>query len=193
MVFTSDYLTDSAVGGKVMPDIAVRDAFRGRRVAGAALVFLSLPITLIWVRFGLPPQFNFGGFTFALGGPGLLAFGLWAAFPRRAPAVRLLITDDRLVVQPGTKETVIPLSALIQITKDRPLTGKHDRLSFETSDTQAMLNIYHTTHEAADIINLISIRLEGRGGHLVERQSDVLGAPTGVWQLRAGRPFGDDG
>lgn len=176
-----------------MTDIAVQEVFRSRRVAGAALMFIAFPITLMWLRFGLPLRFSFANFVFMTGGPGLLFFGLWAAFPQRPPAVRLLISDDRLVVNTGKRQTVIALDDLICVTKDRPLLANHDRLTLETADDKAQLYIVQMTHEAADIINLISVRLEGRGQHLVEGRSDVLGARTGVWEVVTGNPFEKSG
>jgi len=172
-----------------MADIAVQEVFRTRRVAGAALVFIALPSTLIWLRFGLPMQFVLADFVLVLGGPGLLSLGLWAAFPRRRPAVRLIISDARLVVHPGARQTEISLDDLIRVTKVRPLMAKCDRLVFECADTKTRLNVIHLTHEAADIIALVSIRLEDRGKYLVEGRSDVLGALTGVWDVVTGDPF----
>lgn len=169
--------------------VEITQSFRGRRAAGGALIVIALPLILIWLRFGPPMLFRFADMLFVIAGPGLLLFGLWAAFPQRAPAVQLRIEEARLVIRPGPRETVVPLDALIRITKDRPLTGKHDRLLFETADLSAQMNVFHMTHEAADIIALVSMRLEGQGRHLVEGRSDVLGAPTGVWDVVTGNPF----
>lgn len=173
--------------------VEIMQSLRGRRVAGGVLIVIALPLILIWLRFGPPMQFRLADMLFVIGGPGLLLLGLWAAFPQRGPAVQLRIEHERLVIRPGPRETVVSLDALTRITKDRPLTGKHDRLLFDTADGGVWMNVFQMTHEAADIIALVSMRLEERGRYLVEGRSDVLGAPTGVWDVVTGNPFAKEG
>lgn len=171
-----------------MDDVRIRQEFRIRRVAGGALLFIGLPLTLIWVRFGLPPRFVFADLVMILAGPGLVLLGLWAAFPRGKPAVRLLITDVHVVVGNGKKQATVPWADLRRVIKSRPF-GKEHRLTFETADDAVHLQLVHLTHTHQEILNLISIRLETMGKYLAEGRTEIAGAPNGIWDVVVGNPF----
>ncbi|WP_341367231.1 hypothetical protein [Yoonia sp. BS5-3] len=173
-------------------DTYIKQSFRTRRAAGGLLVFIALPITLIWLRFGLPLAWEFDDLLFVLGGPGLLLTGLWAAFPQASPQIRMIIGDEIVKIYVGQAEHIVKLCDLQQITKTRPLTSKSDRLAFETADGSVVFDVIQLTHEADDILNLISIRLEGQGRHLHQVRTDVLGAPSGIWTVAQGNPFERD-
>ena len=175
-----------------MPDVRIRQEFRGRRVAGGALVFIGLPLTLIWLRFGLPLRFVFADLLMILAGPGMVLLGLLAAFPKGKPAVRLLITDDNLVVGSGDKQVTVQLADLLRVIKSRPF-GREYKLTFETSDDAIPFVLVHLTHTHLEIINLISIRLETMGKYLAEGRTEIAGAPNGVWDVVIGNPFEKDG
>jgi hypothetical protein len=171
-----------------MADVRIRQEFRTRRVAGGALVFIGLPLTLIWVRFGLPPRFVFADLLMILAGPGMVLLGLWAAFPRGKPAVRLLITDDNLVVGSGENQVTVPLTDLQRVIKSRPL-GREHMLTFETADAAVPFLLIHLTHTHLEIVNLVSMRLEQMGRYLAEGRTEIAGAPNGVWEVMNGNPF----
>lgn len=173
-------------------DTYIREDFRFRHVGGGLLVFIALPLTLIWARFGFPLRYDVVDILFVLAGPGLLLAGLWAAFPRRAPRVRLIIGDEVLRIVNRREEITIPLDELHSI--QRRHVGQHgqQRLTFKTAQASIRFDVVHMTHEAADIINLVGIRLEKKGKHLREGRTDVLGAPNGIWEVRIGNPFEDD-
>lgn len=172
----------------MVADTVVRDSFRGRRVGGGLLVFLGLPLTLIWARFGLPLRFEFVDLLMILSGPGLVSMGLWAAFPRRKPAVRLLITDDHVVVGRGDKQVTVQLAELLRVIKSHPF-GREHVLTFETADAAVPLVLAHLTHTHLEILNLVSIRLEGMGKYLAEGRTEIAGAPNGCWDVMTGNPF----
>ncbi|MDX8347857.1 hypothetical protein SLH49_07655 [Cognatiyoonia sp. IB215446] len=173
-------------------DTYIREDFRFRRVGGGLLVFIAIPLTLFWARFGLPLRYDFVDLLFILAGPGLLLAGLWAAFPRRAPRVRLIIGDEVLRIINRREETTIPLDDLRSIQRRHPGRQSQQRLSFNTDGNSIRFDVVHMTHEAADIINLVGIRLEKKGKHLREGRTDVLGAPNGIWEVRIGNPFEDE-
>ncbi|WP_108816508.1 hypothetical protein [Loktanella sp. Alg231-35] len=170
-----------------MAETYITQTHRPRRVGGALLVVIALPLTLIAARFGLPYAESFSDFWPLLGGPLLLIAGLWAAFPRHPPAVRLTITDDMMRFHALQKD--IPLDTLKSITYSMPALSKHYRLGFETDEETTPLDLVHLTHEGRDIINLISVRLEKRGKHLQEGHTAIRGAKNSIWKVLDGIPF----
>ncbi|MEL6681322.1 MAG: hypothetical protein AAFQ09_01605 [Pseudomonadota bacterium] len=170
-------------------DFEIYEDFRFRRAGGWLLILVSLPLTLIWALVGVPPRFNFADLVFLVGGPGMLLSGLWVAFPRRAPGVKMTISADKVTILTRRGVAVLMLDDLVRIKKTRPIMGKFDRLTFETEDGAAKFDVIQLTREASDIINLISIRLEQRGKFLKQGRTDVLGALNGIWDVRAGDPF----
>lgn len=172
-----------------MVETHIRESFRQRRAGGGLLVFIGLPLTLFWARFGLPPRGVSADLFFFLAGPGVLLMGLWAAFPRRTPRIVLTLSDDAIRVRTVQGDMPIQLEDLIRVTKTRPLSARFDRLTFETSDSKTVLDVIQLTHEANDIIKLISIRLEKMGKYLREGRTEIMGAPSGVWDVHTGNPF----
>lgn len=172
-------------------DTLVREDFRHRRVHGGLLVFIALPLTLFWARFGFPLRYDWKDLLFFASGPGMLLCALWAAFPTRAPAVRLRIKDDELVLHqrgPRAGDYTIALVDLVRIQRPSKLI-KQDRLIFATKDGEVTMDVVQLTHTATEILNLVSIRLENQSKHLFETTSPVLGAGTGIWEVREGNPF----
>ena len=170
-----------------MADTRIREDFRGRRVGGGLLVFIALPLTLFTTRFVLPDAQGLSDALIFLAGPALLALGLWAAFPRRRPAVRMTIGDDAVTIH--TPNRVIALDEIKTITQRRPALAKHDELDFETTKDSVSFAVMQLTHEAPDIIHLINVRLEKRGKYLRQKRSEVLGSLTGTWEVQVGVPF----
>ncbi len=174
-----------------MADVYIRESFRPRRVGGALFVVIGLPITLFWLRFGFPLRYQFADLLFAVGGPGLVLAGLWAAFPRRVPQVRLTISDEALWIVTHTGEKVIALDDLISVQWQ--YIGRHNnqRLKFRTAKTSVFFDVVHLTHDARDIINLIAMRFENRGKVMREGQARITGAPDGIWTVETGDAFED--
>ncbi|PXW70998.1 hypothetical protein C7964_102898 [Loktanella sp. PT4BL] len=165
----------------------IRDSFRIRRVAGGALLFISLPLNLILVRFAWPRVDGPTDALFLLSALLPVALGLWAAFPLRKPALRMTIRDQAVTLHSPPR--TIQLAALHSIRLHRPALAKHDQIIFKTDEDLIPFNIAHLTHDAPDIINLIGIRLENQGRHLREKRSEVLGARTGLWEVVTGAAF----
>lgn len=165
----------------------IKDSFRLRRVAGGALLFIGLPLNLILARFAWPWVDGPSDALFLFSALLPVALGLWAAFPRRKPALRMTISDQAVTFHspPGT----IQLAALQSIRLRRPAMAKHDQLIFKTDAVSILFNVMHLTHDAPDIVNLIGLRLENQGRHLREKRSDVLGARTGLWEVQIGPAF----
>jgi hypothetical protein len=113
--------------------------------------------------------------------------GLWADFPARKPALRITISDQAVTLHSPPR--TIQLAALHSIRLRRPALANHDQIIFKTDEDLIPFNVAHLTHDAPDIINLIGIRLEKQGRHLREERSDVLGAPTGLWEVQIGPAF----
>ncbi|MEM9787355.1 MAG: hypothetical protein AAF801_12690 [Pseudomonadota bacterium] len=176
-----------------MADTHIREDFRLRRVGGGLLVFIALPITLIWARFGLPLRYDFVDLLFILGGPGMLLAGLWAAFPRRAPQVRMTIGDDAIWIMTRQGEKVIALGDLISVQWHYVGRNNNQRLKFRTAKISVFFDVVHLTHEARDIINLIAIRLENQGKIMREGRARITGAPDGIWTVMEGDPFEQGG
>jgi hypothetical protein len=173
-----------------MVETQIKEDFRFRKVGGGLLIFIGLPLLLITARFILPNVSSASDALFLLPGPGLLALGVWAAFPRRKAAVRMVITDGAVqTVLPSGKGWAIQLSDLRSIAITRPILGKHDRMTFDAGSDEEILDVIQLTHEAPDILHLISMRLERQGKYLEQEISPVLGAKTGVWRVRLGNPF----
>ncbi|WP_400082625.1 hypothetical protein [Yoonia sp. R78084] len=169
-------------------DTHITESFRIRRVGGGLLIFIGLPLTLITVRFfAWSWAQNMLAVLFALTGPALVLAGLWAAFPRRKPMLRLTVSDDRITIH--SLPATIPLDALQSIRHARPVLAKHNLLIFKTQTREITFNVINLTHEAPDIINLIGMRLEMLGRFLRETRSDVLGARTGLWEVVTGAAF----
>jgi hypothetical protein len=173
-----------------MLETRITEDFRFRKVGGGLLIFLGLPLLLITARFILPNVSSASDALFLLPGPGLLALGVWAAFPRRKAAVRMVITDDTVrIFLPSGKRGAIQLSDLQSISVTRQFLGKHDRMTFDAGSDEEVFDVIQLTHEAPDIMHLISLRLERQGKYLAQEISPVLGAKTGVWRVRPGNPF----
>lgn len=168
-------------------DTLIKEDLRPRRVAGALFVFLGIPFTLIFVRFGLSQIDDFLDVLLFATGPLMIIGGLTLGFPRRRPRIKLRIADDLIELPMQGKS--IALMDLKQITLRRPLSGKHDRLTMTAGAEDTIFDVIQLTHEACDIINLISIRLEMQGRSLKEGRTDVLGAASGIWTVLEGTPF----
>ncbi len=170
-----------------MADTRITEDFRFRRVGGGLLIFIGLPLTLIFARFLLPSVNSVSDALFLLPGPMLVAAGLWLAFPRRKPAVRMTISDDAVTIH--TPHKTIALDDIQSIRHHMPVLAKHHQLTFETASGPTTFDVIHLTHEGPDILNLIGIRLEKRGRYLHQTRSEVLGALTGRWQVQTGTAF----
>jgi hypothetical protein len=165
----------------------IKDSFRIRRVAGGALLFISLPLNLILVRFAWPAVDDPSDALFLLSALLPVALGLWAAFPLRKPALRMTISDQAVTLHNPPR--TIQLAAIYSIRLRRPALAKHDQIIFKTDEDLIPFNVAHLTHDSPDIINLIGIRLENQGRHLREKRSEVRGARTGLWEVVTGAAF----
>lgn len=170
-------------------DTLVKEDFRPRRVAGGVFIFLGLPTTLITARFGLAAIDSLLDGLILASGPLMIIGGLWLAFPRRRPLVKLRISDAE--IEAIGRGDPIRLRQLDRITIRKPLGARHDRMTLISGDNDVSLDIHHMTHEARDILKLISIRLECQGRFLREGQTAVRGAPNGIWEVLEGAPFED--
>ncbi len=174
-----------------MAETRIKESLRYRKVGGGFLVVLGLILTLFTARFVLP-YFSSGRDLIILSlGPSTLALGLWAAFPRRAAALRMVITDNTVQIKSLSGDVaVIQLSDLQSIAIARPLMAKFERLTLVAEDQEHHFDVAHLTHETDDIVHLISMRLENKALYLEQELSPVMGAGTGVWHVRAGNTFG---
>ncbi len=170
-----------------MADTLIKENQRPRKVGGGLLVFIGLPLTLIAMRFGLSLTGTFLGILFVVTGPLLILAGLWAAFPRHPPAIKMTIRDDEIVF--GAKQTTVSLDELMRVSFSQHFLSKFGRLTFQTTSTDTHFDLSELSHDAADIISQINVRLENRGKYLVEGRTDVLGARNGIWEVRTGLPF----
>ena len=170
-----------------MADTLIKENQRPRKVGGGLLIFIGLPLTLIAMRFGLSVMGTFLGILFVATGPLLILAGLWAAFPRHPPAIKMTISDDEIVF--GAKQTTVSLDEFMRVSFSQHFLSKFGRLTFQTTSTDTHFDLSDLSHDAADIISQISVRLENRGKYLVEGRTDVLGARNGIWEVRTGLPF----
>jgi len=152
---------------------------------------IGVPLTILWVLVGSPFGFDSADLVLLLGGPGLLAVGLWAAFAHFEPTLRLTISDDGLVLFPiGRNATpvTIPWDDLTSVTQTG-LNHDNTRLRFAATTGEHVLRMTILDKSAAEILRLITIQLENRNQYLAETKSPVLGAGTGIWEVRSGNPF----
>lgn len=170
-----------------MTDTIVKENLKIRQLGGGLLILVSLPLTLLFFLFGLSSSRSVTDIVFLLPGPLLLAAGFWAAFPRRPPRTKLIISDDALHMTAPAK--IIPLGDLLQVREHIPIYAKHTRLIFGTTQGGTNFDVVNLTHQHQDIINLISVRLEKQGKYLREGRTDIRGAPNGIWEVREGLPF----
>jgi len=176
--------------GSAMTDTVIVENHKMRQLGGRLLVLVGVPLTLLVGLVGFSGIGSLFDLVILLSGPALLAFGLWAAFPRRAPKPKLTISDKAITIEAPRK--VIPLDDLSRIKRHVPVLAKHERLTFVTSNEEVCFDVIHLTHEGRDIINLIGIRLEQQNKSLHEGRTAVRGALTGVWEVRSGTPFVTD-
>ena len=168
-------------------DTLIKEDFRPRRVAGGLFIFLGVPITLIFLRFGLFAIDSLLDALIVSAGPLMILGGVWVAFPRRPPAVKLRICDDRIVLP--LRDQSIALADLQHITVRRPFSSNHDRLTFVSHAGEMVLDTVQLTHQVRDIINLVGIRLEGQGRYLKEGRTEIRGARNGIWTVHEGQAF----
>ncbi|MEO1639774.1 MAG: hypothetical protein AAFU41_11070 [Pseudomonadota bacterium] len=169
-------------------DTIIKQDPRPRRIGGALLLLIGIPLTLIAIRILMiitPTLFDV--FLFS-GGPFLMALGIWAIASSQHQKVRLRITDDAIAL-PSNGDVSIPLKALTRVRLTRPVLAKHERLSFETVNGSTDFDVIHLTAQGRDIVSMISARLENQGAYLEEGAGDITGAPNGIWDVRQGRPF----
>ncbi len=155
------------------------------------LAIIGLPLTILWLWLGFPPRFDFGDLIFLLGGPGMLGLGLWAAFSQTASRTRLTISADQLVIYPAQRTAepvIISLDDLTSVTQTG-LSHNNTRLRFAATTGDTELATALLDRAPQDILRLITIQLENMGKHLSQTTSPVLGAPTGIWEVRKGVPF----
>lgn len=171
--------------------IVITETSKLQRFGGAMLVIISLPLTLLWLWLGFPPRFDFGDLIFLLGGPGMLAFGIWTAFRQMPSRTRLTISPDQLVIYPAREAAapmIINLDDLTSVTQTG-LSHNNTRLRFAATTGDTEIATALLDREPAEILRLITVQLENKGRHLSQTSSPVLGAPTGVWAVRDGIPF----
>ncbi|MEJ8562972.1 hypothetical protein QTO30_18305 [Yoonia sp. GPGPB17] len=173
-----------------MTDTVIRENQKMRQLGGGLLIMIGLPLTLLVFLFGLSAIDSISDILILLPGPGLLAVGLWAAFPRHPPKIKMTISDE--AVSMTSPQASIALDDLQHIRRHIPLLAKHTRLTFKTDEGDTPFDVIHLTHESQDIVNQISIRLEKRGKYLIEGRTDVRGAPNGIWEVREGAAFETD-
>ncbi len=166
--------------------IEIKQTSNRRRLGGAILAIIGLPLTGLWLWLAFPPRFDFGDLIFLLGGPGMLGSGLWAAFWRTAPRTPLAISADRLVIYPtrgATEPTIINWTDLTSVTQTG-VSPNTTRLRFAATTGDVELPTFLLDHDPREILRLITIQLENKGKYLSPTTSPVLGAPTGVWEVR---------
>ena len=170
-----------------MTDTLIKEDQRQRQLGGGLLIIVGLPLTLLIFLFGLSLIRSISDIAILLPGPFILAAGLWAAFPRHLPKVKMTISDQAITI--ASPPTTIALEALEQISRNNPIYAKFTRLTFKTAQGGTAFDVDHLTHQHKDIISQISIRLEKQGKFLVEGETDVLGAANGIWDVREGAAF----
>lgn len=115
--------------------------------------------------------------------------GVWLVSQKVKPRVRIVILDTGLAVVPGgfQKPPVeIGWHDLAMVTLRG--SGGITRIQFHTTPDQLVYEVVTRPldRDAAEIIRLISIRLEMQGMRLEQEISAVLGARVNRWQLRQG-------
>ncbi|WP_393927623.1 hypothetical protein [Yoonia sp. R2-816] len=152
-------------------------------------VFFCVLYTLVW-----PPRFNFGDLLFLIAGPGQLGLGIWSVLHRPAPQLRIAITADAITVRPdgrGQGPVTIPWDDLTSVAQTG-LSDRDTRLRFAATTGDHVVHTPFLDRTPGDILRLITIQLENKGKHLAQSKSPVLGADTGIWEVRAGIPFQTD-
>ena len=105
-----------------MAETRIKESLRYRKVGGGFLFGLGVILTLFTARFVLPYFSSGRDLIILLLGPSTLALGLWAAFLRRAAALRMVITDNTVQIKSLSGDVaVIQLSDLQSIAIARPL------------------------------------------------------------------------
>lgn len=171
--------------------IEVRETYKKQRLGGVLLALIGMPLTVLWLLVGFPPRYDIADLVFVIGGPGLLAFGLWMALRKSEPKLRLTISGDGLVLYPQTRDATpvtIPWDDLTSVTQTG-LNHDNTRLRFAATTGEHVLRMTILDTSAAEVLHLITIQLENRNQHLAQTSSPVLGAPTGIWEVRSGNPF----
>jgi hypothetical protein len=170
-----------------MTDTVIKEDYKFRKLAGGALILIGLPLTLLMSFLALSGTRSLADIGILLPGLALIAGGLWGLFPQHPPRARIVINDESITL---TKPyAVIPLDALRLIRRHTPIYSKHPRLTFTTDDDDLIFDVVNLTHKAADILNLISMRMEKGGAFLKEGKTDIRGAPNGIWKVHSGPAF----
>ena len=170
-------------------EITIKQSYRIRRVAGAALIFITLPLVLIFGRFHVPDLEGWAEIRtdpVVLSLAALLAFGLLGAFPLRKPRPRITINDRALVLH--HPEKIIPLKQIISIRIHMPFLAKYYQLTFTTATDATDFPVIHLTHDVDEIFDLIAQRFALQGRFLHQTRSPVLGALTGIWEVKQNPP-----
>ncbi|MEM8536479.1 MAG: hypothetical protein AAGF56_01320 [Pseudomonadota bacterium] len=172
----------------MVPDTIIKQDPRQRRIGGAFLLLIGLPLTLIAARVWMIITPDLLDVAIMASGPLLIALGVWAIVSSQDRKVRLRITDDAVII-PGKANSVILLDRLDRVTLSRPLMSKHDVLTFEAGGEKALFDVIHLKVSARDIVSMVSARMENRDVYLHELMGEVSGLPTGVWVTRQGTKF----
>lgn len=170
-----------------MTDTVIKENHAPRKLAGGVLAIIGLPIALLMTMLVAPNIQGLADVLVLLVGPALVAVGLWALFPRHGPKARMVINDETItIVRP---KSVIPLGTLLRVRNHVPIYSKHQRLTLTTEKGDTVFDVANLTHEAADIISFISIRLERQGAYLKEGRTEIAGAKNGIWEVHRGAAF----
>lgn len=171
--------------------LEIKEDFRRLKWAGYYFVGLGVLFSLVWVLFLRAVPSSFADLMYLCLGPGMILIGVMASRLQQRSNVRLTISDDAVTFTPiGWNQSPVRLP-MADIKAVSMIKGAihNQNLRFDTKDQSYELLSGHLERESRDIINLISIRLENDGMHLVERMSDILGAPTGKWEVHEGIPY----
>ena len=161
----------------------IRENFKRRKLGGGLLCIIAVPLTLLWATLALPPSFTFADLILLLGGPGLLALGLWAMFGQPAPRIRITLTDDGLTLHPGMTNQPDPTMIAWQDLTGLSYKSNGKLLRVHHQSGVCTVRTYFLDRTLHDIVHLITLRLENTGHHLVQRQSPVMGANLPQWDV----------
>ncbi len=175
-----------------LPLFEAKEAFGLRKLIGVMSMLTALPLGLLVFMMGTASALAWAQIIVALMTLGFLGFGCLAFFPRRAPLVRVRLTDDALWMVPDQNHWAqfakppdvaveIPLTQITRID-DGGVYYSYRRLTVAWADEAVAVNTTHLDQDLRRITDAIAQAMKAKGLRLKE-VIPVMAKRGGVWTV----------